>query len=161
MLSAHQAHEPTRAAFPQPKQRSIAALRGRSSDVRLVLGLVWTFAAFAVLWPLVLVFVPKTLSCVFCFSWEDECQGPNPKGYHKNFVTFSMSPTDLLSAAGYAMVPYAAEVVLGIVYVSAIQATQTCGLHAVELVVNMSRDERAWRRARGGRGAVTARCWLR
>lgn len=156
MLSAHQAHEPTRAAFPQPKQRSIAALRGRSSDVRLVLVLVWTFAAFAVLWPLVLVFVHKTLSCVFCFSWEDECQGPNPTGYRKNFVTFSMSPTDLLSAAGYAMVPYTAEVVLGIVYVSAIQATQTCGLHAVELVVNMSRDERAWRRASGAAGARVA-----
>lgn len=156
MLSAHDAHEASRAAPPQRRQRSIAALRARFSDVRLMLVLVWTLAAFAVLWPLVLVFVHKTLSCTFCFSWTDECEGPSPTGYRKNFVTFSMSPTDLLGATGWAMVPYTGEMVLGIVYVSAIQATQTCGLHAVELVVNMCRDERAWRRAATKAGARVA-----
>lgn len=156
MLSAHDAHEPSRAAFPQRRQKSIAALRARTSDVRLVLVLAWLFAAFAVLWPVVLVLVHKTLSCAFCLSWTDECDGADPTGYRKNFVTFSMSPTDLSSAAGFAMVPYAGEMVLGIVYVSTIQATQTCGLHAVELVVNMCRDEGAWRRAASKAGARVA-----
>jgi hypothetical protein len=42
-------------------------------------------------------------------------------------------------------VPFGLQFVLGILFVSVIQGFQTMALHAVELLVNMSRDEDSWR----------------
>lgn len=67
-----------------------------------------------------------------------------------------MSPTDLSNVLGEAMIPYFWECFLGVIYLCFIQGTQTCGLHAVELVVNMSRDEAAWRRASSTSGVKPA-----
>lgn len=154
LLSVHQQNEPSGAALqPLPRQKSMWALRQRS--IRLVLLLVWMYALLSVAAPIIVVIIPKTLSCVFCFTWTDPCSGDEAhySDYHKNFAEFSMSPTDSLNAAGNAMIPYFWECFLGVVYVCCFQGTQTCGLHAAELVVNMSRDEAAWRRATSRNGA--------
>lgn len=44
-------------------------------------------------------------------------------------------------------VPYAGQLILFFLIVAAIQGMQTIGLHCTELLVNLSRDETAWRRA--------------
>jgi hypothetical protein len=43
--------------------------------------------------------------------------------------------------------PGAYKLPLGFFFVFAIQGAQTIGLHCIELLVNISRDEDAWRRA--------------
>lgn len=153
MLSVHRRNEPSSASNPLPQQKSIWALR--QSSVRVVLILVWTYALLSVAAPLIVIMIPKTLSCVFCLTWNNPCSGDQEDYglYHKNFAEFSMWPGDLLNAAGEATIPYFWECLLGVLYVSCFQGTQTCGLHAVELVVNMSRDEAAWRRATSRDGA--------
>jgi hypothetical protein len=42
---------------------------------------------------------------------------------------------------------FAVQIILGILFTCAIQCTQTIGLHCIELIVNMSRDEATWRQA--------------
>lgn len=44
-------------------------------------------------------------------------------------------------------VPYVAQFVLRLLIVAGIQSLQTLWLHCIELLVNLSRDEAAWRRA--------------
>jgi hypothetical protein len=66
---------------------------------------------------------------------------------YMNDVTLYMSPHGNNYLIGINF-PLGVQVVLGILSTCAIQGAQTIGLHCVELIVNMSRDEDAWRRAR-------------
>lgn len=72
MLSVHQHDEPSGAAHPLPRPKSMWALRQRS--IRVVLILVWTYAFLSIVAPILVVVLPKTLSCVFCFTWGRSLQ---------------------------------------------------------------------------------------
>jgi hypothetical protein len=53
-----------------------------------------------------------------------------------------------LDMAGYiAVISPSAQLILGVLFVFAVQGLQTLGLHCTELLVNMWRDEGAWRAA--------------
>ena len=67
----------------------------------------------------------------------------------RNDVTLSMSPSANSHNPNSATFSYGAEAVLCVLFVCLIQASQTLGLHCVELLVNLSRDEVAWRQAYG------------
>jgi hypothetical protein len=68
------------------------------------------------------------------FSWEAT----------ENTAILSMN-SDQPNGSDTPVVPFGLQFVLGILFVSVIQGVQTMALHAVELLVNMSRDEDNWR----------------
>lgn len=171
MLSVQQRHQWSNQEV-RPRQRQAGMLHAQQM-VRYVLGLLWSLAILAIAWPVTVAVVAvatssqnhhrpmSTSSRIACskdmlLQWEP---GQVNCSSH-NYISLHMSPGTSLSKVGYTL-PYSVEIFLSILFVCTIQAGQTIGLHATELLVNLSRDESSWRRAyigrdRKGRGAQTS-----
>lgn len=147
MMSVHQAEQPTQPIKPSPKQRSVA--KGNSSVVRILIVL-WVIVLVALVWAIIIVLVSRHSVLLYEGHWyltdswyitEDE-----ERGVVTNGVPLYMNPYNNNENIEV-FYPWSTQAVLGLLFTFAVQGTQTMGLHCVELMVNMSRDEDEWRRA--------------
>lgn len=149
MLSVHQRHQwSNQEVYPTVRQRSIYRAQ---RTVRFILAILWVLAVLATAWPITVTLVVRSLYSdsypdarfPFQFCWDNlECSWSS--------VTLGFSPAinsqKVKSAPGFT---YAAQAVLCVLFACLVQAIQTIGLHCVELLVNLSRDESIWRKAYG------------
>ncbi|RCI09719.1 hypothetical protein L249_3956 [Ophiocordyceps polyrhachis-furcata BCC 54312] len=102
--------------------------------------IVWSLAFLATAWVISIVLVSRTISPTcwnFTMMW-------NIGGYcFYNSAEFRFGSSDTYGP----LYTYGQYTILCLLFVCAIQGLQTIGLHCVELLVNMSRDEAVWRRA--------------
>jgi len=131
----------SRVTQPSPVQPS-AKFATRS--VLYVLMLVWILACLAFVWTLALVVscrnsVLRTGDLFrFSTSWTIIWASPTQMANDQTVTMTTQSSPDR---------SFATQIILGILFTCAIQCTQTMSLHCIELIVNMSRDESAWRQA--------------
>ncbi|PHH90659.1 hypothetical protein CDD83_3022 [Cordyceps sp. RAO-2017] len=161
MLSVHQKQQSSdREVFPAKKQGSMLEAQG---SVRYVLALLWALAALAVAWPIAILAISVSMGTVYAAEkWiqgldrppSDWCRRavtlawePTFSNCVRNVVPMMVSPYNNTHISGWALFSPSTEAVLCILFISAIQGAQTVGLHCAELLVNVSRDESAWRRA--------------
>jgi hypothetical protein len=104
--------------------------------VSYVVYLLWGLAVVAIVWPIIIAALAAKYFGEAQWYWT-----PNDL----NSVVLAMSPAENRGAGQGAYFSFAAELVLGLLFVSTIQALQTIGLHCTELLVNISRDEQARR----------------
>lgn len=156
MLSVHQRHQPSnQAVYAMEKQGNM--FQAQRGILQYILGLLWTLAILAIVWPIVIAAVSmsignasasgqdvtESLPCWrFGFNWNMDSLACS-----RNYVTLSLSPSANTHNPNAGTFSYGAEAVLCLLLVCAIQAGQTIALHCVELLVNLSRDEAAWRQA--------------
>jgi len=141
MLSALSQKET--ASIPSyPSTRQPSAIKVRPT-LGYIVFFVWALVALAAIWSGVVTGIASATSgdglgafswtaganCPLCFS--DDQYGANLAidGYAKTMST---------------NMPYGLQFVLGILFVSVPQLLQALGLHAAELIVNLSRDEESW-----------------
>lgn len=146
MLSVHQRNDtsPISGAFPMARQGTIWHANRRV--LKRIMFFIWANVVGYLAWPLVVYLIHWYWG--FYVTWAEDCylDSTGTPIYHKNFVFFSMSPLDMRNPDGNAWIPYSLEQVLGVLYACLIQSSQTYQLHCVELLVNMTRDEKAWRK---------------
>ncbi|WKT54155.1 hypothetical protein QSH57_004739 [Fusarium oxysporum f. sp. vasinfectum] len=132
---------------PRQKQENMYKLSRR---IRIIIWLLWTLVILAIGWMFTILGLdlayaadnglhcpPSTAS----LKWEII----GPGGCGSNMASLSMSPSSQ-SPEGYNKYPLL-QVFLGLLFISAVQATQSIALHCTELLVNISRDETMWRNA--------------
>ncbi|CZR54741.1 uncharacterized protein PAC_04625 [Phialocephala subalpina] len=145
MLSVHQAELPSIPIVPLRKQQSI---RATHRSILYIALFAWLLPILASAFFLVLIIHSKT-------TFTNNSSNPSdPRTWH---FTFSWSQigvgvTQLLNTLVLHMKPSrnqtAAPILLaGLMILSLVQAAQTLSLHAIELIVNLSRDEDSWRAA--------------
>jgi hypothetical protein len=139
----------------RPSVRQPSAIKVRPT-LRRVLLFVWILAGLAVVWMMVILGIVgvedgglyqnedlelPTSGTLFSWSGCDGCLGQN---VGDNTVNFAIAPywTVILSNNN---MPDGLQFILGILFLCAIQLLQATGLHCVEHVVNISRDEDTWR----------------
>lgn len=113
--------------------------------VSYVVYLLWGLAVAAIVWPIIIAVVVAEFWEYAVWSWTPD---------NRNAVILAMSPAENSGESRGPYFSFAAELVLGLLFVTVIQAIQTTGLHCTELLVNLSRDESAWRQATGKHGAT-------
>lgn len=137
MLSVHESRY-SKVCQPSPVQSSA---RSATQSVLYSIILVWTLATLIFIWALALV-----LCCR-----KSVAHSGNTFRFSTSWVTVWASPTQMANNQTISMAshnrPFAAQIILGILFTCAIQCTQTTSLHYIELIVNMSRDEAVWRQA--------------
>jgi hypothetical protein len=154
MISVHQRGLDTTPITPLRKQRSA---KDANHSILIIVSFAWLLPALAlILFSVIVVLSKKTFEenpgnqWYFSSSWTEINTGNGEAPF--NFVHLYMRPPQNLTAAPIWT--------LGLLIISAVQATQTLSFHAIELIVNMSRDEEAWRSAtnkkRGARLASKA-----
>lgn len=144
MMSVHQQNLPARQSRPQQRQKSPFDLR---HAVRDVLIFVWSLAILAMAWALTILLVSRHTTVALhpwhmSSSWYVDDQYTEAE--YMNDVVLYMDPK---YNNGYKEVSGAVQTFFAILFTCAVQGAQTMGLHCVELLVNISRDERAWRAA--------------
>jgi hypothetical protein len=121
MLSVHQSSMPSVPWRPEKRQKS--ALHANPL-VRHVLYMLWVFAVLSTVGVVV----------VICIALR------NIKADTQDTVTVDSGGDNVASS-------FVIRLLIHILFACVIQGGQTMGLHAVELLINMSSDERAWRMA--------------
>jgi hypothetical protein len=147
MMSVHQSSLPSEPSYPFKSQKS--ALRA-THTIRYILTFVWTLAVLSIVWGVVILLVSRATALrngdpwIATPSWQLYTPATDYARSTVNDVAFCMSPNDnnYLSPVEY---PWGVQIILGVLFTCAIQGAQTMGLHCVELLVNMSRDEDIWR----------------
>ncbi|KUJ22307.1 uncharacterized protein LY89DRAFT_714133 [Mollisia scopiformis] len=125
MLSVKQANVPAIPTRPTRKQPSST---GSVRSVRYVVMFAWTLPTLALGWLLSVFFIFRRATLEYPavhFSWAWQFDAVSINLPRKGALTL----------------------ILAVLFMAAIQAAQTMCLHAVELIVNISRDEKAWRSA--------------
>ncbi|RKK23781.1 hypothetical protein BFJ68_g14212 [Fusarium oxysporum] len=132
---------------PRQRQESMYKLSRR---IRIIIWLLWALAVLAILWMFAILGLDLAYAAdngVHCppstasLKWEIMAPG----GCGSNMASLSMSPSSQ-NPDDYNKYPLL-QVFLGLLFISAIQATQSIALHCTELLVNISRDENMWRNA--------------
>jgi hypothetical protein len=126
---------------PSPVQPSV---KFATRSVLYILMFVWILACLAFIWTLALLVSCRNSILAtgnqfrFSTSWTILWASPAQMA---NAQTISMNMQSSSNRS------FAVQIILGILFTCAIQCTQTIGLHCIELIVNMSRDEATWRQA--------------
>lgn len=153
MMSVHQKDVATGSygSYPLAKQGSIYQAHGTA---KYILAFLCVMIILPLVWVVSIVVVSRSLSLSdqydeytrLCwrmkFNWnavEGSC--------YQNTVSLAMSPAENSPDTDEVNYSFAAQTVLVILFTFVIQGSQTIALHFVELFVNMSRDEAAWRQA--------------
>ncbi|KAF9770165.1 hypothetical protein IL306_012321 [Fusarium sp. DS 682] len=132
---------------PRQKQENMYKLSRR---IRMIIWLLWTLVVLAIGW----MFAILGLDLAYAADSGRHCppsteslkwEMTGPGGCGSNMASLSMSPSSQ-SPEGYNKYPLL-QVFLGLLFISAVQATQSIALHCTELLVNISRDETMWRNA--------------
>ncbi|KAN0104405.1 hypothetical protein V8E51_010150 [Hyaloscypha variabilis] len=126
---------------PSPVQPSV---KFATRSVLYILMFVWILACLAFIWTLALLVSCRNsilatgnqfrISTSWTILWASPAQMANAQ-----MISMNMQSSSNRS--------FAVQIILGILFTCAIQCTQTIGLHCIELIVNMSRDEATWRQA--------------
>jgi hypothetical protein len=144
MLSVDQNNLNSVPSLPRDRQRCLLKV---TPTIGWILGFVWSLAALAAIWAIAIILVAKngilnnesgSAPWHFIFNWNVDkgasgVDDLNDIGLNMDQLNTGTSPP--------------AQLVLGILFVFAVQGLQTTGLHCTELLVNMWRDEGAWRAA--------------
>jgi hypothetical protein len=142
MLSVDQDSLNSVPSLPRDRQR---CLLKAAPTIGWILGFVWSLAALAVIWAIAIILVTKVDVSYdesgevpghwhFIFDWNVD---NDPYSLGLNYIGLDM---DVATSPP-------TQLVLGILFVFVVQGLQTTGLHCTELLVNMWRDEGAWRAA--------------
>ena len=132
---------PAAPSKPSARQPSV---RQAIPRLRWLVAFVWLLAILALAWAITIFLVVRHItlndSCrdqwLFTMTWSgtiSECTSFNDALL---YMDTSSSGNDI---------PLGVQLVLGILFVCAVQGFQTIGLHCIELVVNAHRDEDAWK----------------
>ncbi|RDA93962.1 hypothetical protein CP533_5038 [Ophiocordyceps camponoti-saundersi (nom. inval.)] len=138
MLSVHQKHRLLPEAV-RPAKRQKPMLRVQSAVPCIVIFL-WLLAFVAIAWLISIILVARKSEPAcwrFAIAWKigDDCS--------RNWVPFLFNDSETFLLRRYT---YGQQTILSLLFICAIQGVQTLGLHCVELLVNLSRDETVWRR---------------
>jgi hypothetical protein len=129
--------------------------------IRTIMILLWALAILAIGW----VFTVLGLDLAYAADSGNHCppgtttlkwQVQGPGNCDSNMVSLSMSFNQTADGYGQDRYPLL-QVFFGLLFITAIQATQSFALHCTELLVNISRDENHWRNAYDGIG-TSGRC---
>lgn len=130
-----------------------------SSSVRRVNIFIWILVGVSYMWFLAIVLVtrsnvrtnmedyhtsnqPSALGPTWFFTWDWSPVVPSSaQTPYFNAVYFTLDPNE----GSQESMSFPAALVVGLVFVCAIQGLQTLALHCAELIVNTSRDEDVWR----------------
>lgn len=141
MVSVHQRdHQLDGGVPPSARQGNAWAVH---QGVRYTVYLLWALAVVAIAWPLIIADLCRKYGWAG-FSWTPD---------DGSAIVLAMSPAENTGENAGAYFSFTAEMVLGVLFITGIQALQTTGLHMMELLVNLSRDEAAWRQATTKKGA--------
>lgn len=146
MLAVHQLKSQTDCTakvFPSDRQD---AVWGVHPSVRYSIYIMCGLAVAAVVWPIVIAVLIYTESAYTEFSWL-------PSNLNAVSLGLSISAGNDLSHDYYS---FTTQLILGILFITGVQSLQTTGLHMTELLVNLSRDEAAWRQATSTVGAAVS-----
>lgn len=143
MMEASQIRDPDQAQSPRTSQGNLFSLL---RTVRIIIGLIWMFVVLSIGWFIAMIVLTRVNTLgnsqiwTFQAKWSPEFGGDA----NVNAVELYMAPdgNNMESTISF---PLAVQAFFGILFVCAIQGSQTMGLHSVELLVNMARDEDAWR----------------
>lgn len=156
MLSVHQRHEESgRPVYPKKFQRSIMKAQ---RTIRYILTFLWVLVILAISWVITIVIVANRGSYIhvddrYVACWDIGFQLEyDVKQCSSNSVSVALTPTTIAAESRFV-----AEAVLSILFLCGVQASQTIGLHCVELVINISRDEALWRQAHNSTGKRDAK----
>ncbi|PHH75615.1 hypothetical protein CDD80_2229 [Ophiocordyceps camponoti-rufipedis] len=154
-------HRPGRSmvSVHQRRQHSILGsypLKGQGTMIRTqrtvccILVFLWFLAAAAMAWLVSIMIIARERSGVKC--WRPALKWSITSNCSWNWTSFPGGPALFTSPHTYGQ-----QIVINLVFTTAVQGLQTIGLHCVELIVNMSRDESSWRSAycetrRGAKG---------
>ncbi|RBR25724.1 uncharacterized protein FIESC28_01477 [Fusarium coffeatum] len=146
-------HDDMEPVHPLKKQKSIY---NSHKHTKMIIILLWTLAILATGW----VFTILGLDLAYAADSGNYCPPgattlkwdvQAPGSCDSNMASLSMSFSQ--KGDGYDQDKYPLlQVCLGLLFITAIQATQSFALHCTELLVNISRDENHWRKAYDGIG---------
>lgn len=159
MMALSQGYVKTEPVRPLSRQQSFRKCRSGLSKLSIF---VWCIAVLMVTWAVSVCLVIKSASendehipWTLRFSWSPKIdEGDGEVQSQANYFQISI----LKYKQGDESLPWplGLQCFVTLLLVCAIQAPQTLGLHIIELVVNVSRDEQCWRDANrfyGGNGA--------
>lgn len=109
---------------------------------------IWALCAVSFIWTGIVIYIPTLMfnNNPFRFQWNAETTDT------ERSVIFGMDPQTNDPQIQIAF-PAVAQFFLGTLFLCFIQGLQTMGLHCVELLVNMRRDEHVWRQTGREQGA--------
>ena len=131
----HKEAQPTRPRHSQPRLWSIRA-------TRWIVVAVWALSVVSFIWAGIIIYIPTLMFShnPFVFRWDTD-----PGDTYSN-VIFGMDPSTNDPQVDVTFPP-GLQFFLGILFLFFVQGLQAVGLHCIELLVNMSRDEDVWRSA--------------
>ncbi|KAK3182144.1 hypothetical protein K4F52_006513 [Lecanicillium sp. MT-2017a] len=102
----------------------------------------WALCVVAFVWDGIIIYIPTLMfnNNPFRFQWQASATDTT------HVVNFGMDPNTNDPQINTSF-PIAAQFLLGILFLCLVQGLQSMGLHCVELLVNMWRDEHTWRKA--------------
>jgi hypothetical protein len=146
MIAAAEKGDSSGPRVPQHQQKR---LWSSSKAVRNIAMAVWALAILAIIWALVITLVSKNTASINGDPWALTASWkPNDEPFLDsgvNDISLSMDPNG--NNSGSISFPLALQVFFGLLFTCAVQGLQTMGLHCVELLVNLWRDENVWRAA--------------
>jgi hypothetical protein len=159
MMAVSEKQDASVAKTPQRRQnrlcRSIETLRN-------IVVSVWVLPVLAIIWGIVITLGERNLALqsglewAFTFSWAASSEIVDAN--HANDVSLAMDPSE--NNRVDVSFPFAVQVLIGVIFACAIQGSQTMGLHCIELLVNMTRDEEVWRAAYSSSKTVKSGAFL-
>jgi hypothetical protein len=122
-----------------PRKRQSCMLKN-TPTIRWILGFIWSWVGLVAIWIVVVILFGKRYhdpdtTWHFMLDWNVDKGADNVNDL--NDVTLGMDISDSVTPLQ--------QLVLGILFVFAVQGLQTMSLHCTELLVNMWRDESVWR----------------
>lgn len=107
---------------------------------------VWVIALLAAAWSIAMAFVCRIYvkgGGGFWTSWKDTLSWSMNTYENLNTYIIFMNPADSFGSPFFSL---GWQLFCAILFLCAVQGLQTLGLHCAELIVNATRDEKAWRR---------------
>ncbi|KAH8880486.1 hypothetical protein GQ53DRAFT_587337, partial [Thozetella sp. PMI_491] len=143
MLSVAEKNEPSMPHAPRKQQPSLWKIKG----VPRVLIAVWSICILPTIWAVIIYLVAKGLRSSsrqdLVFTWEE---GTTYGVYWYLQPVYNNAKSNVSYSGGV-------QCIIAILFLFAIQAFSAVGLHCIELIINMSRDEHVWRRSASARGS--------
>ncbi|RDA82526.1 hypothetical protein CP532_6500 [Ophiocordyceps camponoti-leonardi (nom. inval.)] len=127
--------------YPATRQKSM--IRAQRAVLYIVI-VIWLLAFLATAWLISIILLirksaPRCWRLALAWNIETMC--------YENIIGWFLDTPIYNSEMTRLRYTYGQQTILCLLFVCAIQGLQTIGLHCVELLVNLSRDEAVWRRA--------------
>lgn len=137
--------------IPQSRSADIGVRKRRLWHIRAtkwIVFFIWALCAVSFGWSGIIIYIPTLMfnHNPFRFQWNADTTDT------ERSVIFGMDPQTNDPQIQIAF-PAVAQFFLGILFLCFVQGLQTMGLHCMELLVNMRRDEHVWRQTGREQGA--------